>query len=100
MYVKLAGLAGVRLAGGTIRPSSKPGRGPGVTGPTRSIHLRSRASLERKETNMAASTTTAPAPVGADDRSSTDGEIRPFQVEIPAEALEDLRRRVAATRWP
>ena len=26
--------------------------------------------------------------------------IRPFQVEIPQEALEDLRRRIAATRWP
>jgi pimeloyl-ACP methyl ester carboxylesterase len=27
-------------------------------------------------------------------------EIRPFQVEIPHEALADLRRRVAATQWP
>jgi pimeloyl-ACP methyl ester carboxylesterase len=27
-------------------------------------------------------------------------EIRPFQVEIPAEQIDDLRRRVAATRWP
>jgi pimeloyl-ACP methyl ester carboxylesterase len=27
-------------------------------------------------------------------------EIRPFQVEIPDEALADLRRRVAATQWP
>jgi hypothetical protein len=26
--------------------------------------------------------------------------IRPFQVDIPDEALEDLRRRIAATRWP
>jgi pimeloyl-ACP methyl ester carboxylesterase len=26
--------------------------------------------------------------------------IRPFRVEIPDEALEDLRRRVAAVRWP
>jgi hypothetical protein len=26
--------------------------------------------------------------------------IRPFQVEFPLPALEDLRRRVAATRWP
>ncbi|HEX5880531.1 MAG TPA: epoxide hydrolase N-terminal domain-containing protein, partial [Actinomycetota bacterium] len=28
------------------------------------------------------------------------GEIRPFQVEVPDAALEDLRRRVAATNWP
>jgi pimeloyl-ACP methyl ester carboxylesterase len=26
--------------------------------------------------------------------------IRPFHVDIPDEALEDLRRRIAATRWP
>jgi pimeloyl-ACP methyl ester carboxylesterase len=30
----------------------------------------------------------------------TATEIRPFQVEIPDEALDDLRRRIAATRWP
>jgi pimeloyl-ACP methyl ester carboxylesterase len=30
----------------------------------------------------------------------TRTEIRPFHVEIPEEALEDLRRRIAATRWP
>jgi pimeloyl-ACP methyl ester carboxylesterase len=27
-------------------------------------------------------------------------EIRPFRVDIPDEALEDLRRRIAATQWP
>jgi pimeloyl-ACP methyl ester carboxylesterase len=27
-------------------------------------------------------------------------EIRPFQVDVPDEALEDLRRRIAATNWP
>jgi pimeloyl-ACP methyl ester carboxylesterase len=27
-------------------------------------------------------------------------EIRSFQVEVPEEELDDLRRRVAATRWP
>src|SRR5690242_11641261 len=26
--------------------------------------------------------------------------VRPFRVEIPEEALVDLRRRLAATRWP
>jgi len=30
----------------------------------------------------------------------TATEIRPFHVEIPDEALEDLRRRIAATNWP
>jgi pimeloyl-ACP methyl ester carboxylesterase len=27
-------------------------------------------------------------------------QIRPFHVDVPDEALEDLRRRVAATNWP
>ena len=44
-----------------------------------------------------------------DARSSADaahtgaakaGDIRPFRVAIPEEDLNDLRRRIAATRWP
>ena len=27
-------------------------------------------------------------------------EIRPFDVDVPEKALEDLRRRIAATQWP
>jgi pimeloyl-ACP methyl ester carboxylesterase len=30
----------------------------------------------------------------------TANELRPFQIEIPDEALAELRRRIAATRWP
>ena len=30
----------------------------------------------------------------------TGSAIRPFHVEVPEEALADLRRRLAATRWP
>jgi pimeloyl-ACP methyl ester carboxylesterase len=30
----------------------------------------------------------------------TSSAIRPFHVEFPGEALDDLRRRIAATRWP
>ena len=25
---------------------------------------------------------------------------RPFEIDIPEEKLDDLRRRIAATRWP
>ncbi len=36
--------------------------------------------------------------------STTTGEIataiRPFQVEFSEEQIDDLRRRIAATRWP
>jgi hypothetical protein len=31
---------------------------------------------------------------------STSTNIRPFHVDIPEEKLDDLRRRIAATRWP
>jgi pimeloyl-ACP methyl ester carboxylesterase len=30
----------------------------------------------------------------------TASDIRPFRVDIPDQALDDLRRRIAATRWP
>jgi pimeloyl-ACP methyl ester carboxylesterase len=30
----------------------------------------------------------------------TAAEIRPFHIEIPEEQLDDLRRRLGATRWP
>src|SRR5262249_55747071 len=34
------------------------------------------------------------------DSPSEDEAIRPFQVNVPEEALVDLRRRIAQTRWP
>src|SRR5215217_841529 len=34
------------------------------------------------------------------EATTTDVEIRPFRVDIPEAALADLRRRIAATRWP
>jgi epoxide hydrolase-like protein len=30
----------------------------------------------------------------------TGTEIRPFHVDVPEDDLDDLRRRIAATRWP
>jgi len=32
--------------------------------------------------------------------SNTAGEIRAFEIDVPEEKLADLRRRLAATRWP
>src|SRR5260370_12397541 len=49
---------------------------------------------------MSAPTGTTPATTGADGRAVTDGAIRPFHVDIPDDAWEDLRRRIAATRLP
>ncbi len=34
------------------------------------------------------------------DKPSGATEIRPFQVEVPQADLDDLRQRIAATRWP
>jgi pimeloyl-ACP methyl ester carboxylesterase len=33
-------------------------------------------------------------------RASTSESIRPFAVHVPQSELDDLRRRIAATRWP
>jgi pimeloyl-ACP methyl ester carboxylesterase len=33
-------------------------------------------------------------------RAMTQVAVRPFQVDVPGEDLVDLRRRIAATRWP
>ena len=38
-------------------------------------------------------------PPGSVNRAG-DTSIRPFRVHVPQEALTDLRRRLAATRWP
>src|SRR4029450_7017955 len=50
-------------------------------------------------TAMSESTTAGPPPA---EPSAAAGAapIRPFGVAIPDQALDDLRRRIAATRWP
>ena len=32
--------------------------------------------------------------------TTTDTTIRPFHVDFPQQALDDMRRRISATRWP
>ena len=32
--------------------------------------------------------------------AADDNTVRPFKINVPDEALVDLRRRIAATRWP
>ena len=34
------------------------------------------------------------------ETSTARAEVRPFQIDVPEEELVDLRRRIAATRWP
>jgi pimeloyl-ACP methyl ester carboxylesterase len=47
----------------------------------------------------AATASLLPSPVAAAAGATADS-IRPFRVHFPDEALADLHRRVAATRWP
>jgi pimeloyl-ACP methyl ester carboxylesterase len=41
-----------------------------------------------------------PTKAGAATAVADDIAIRPFRIDVPEEALNDLRRRIAATRWP
>jgi pimeloyl-ACP methyl ester carboxylesterase len=54
----------------------------------------SRTNMKSSTTQVAASTS-ALAPAGAEDST-----IRPFSVHVPDSELEELRRRIASTRWP
>jgi len=40
------------------------------------------------------------APDGGQSSGTQDRSIRPFKAQVPQAAIEDLRRRIAATRWP
>ena len=40
------------------------------------------------------------SPAYAQTKAAGDSSIRPFTVHVPQAALNDLRRRLAATRWP
>jgi pimeloyl-ACP methyl ester carboxylesterase len=59
------------------------------------------ASADHSQTAHGKETTmkTPTAQLDSPQRSAGDA-VRPFRVQIPDEALTDLRRRVAATRWP
>ena len=43
-------------------------------------------------------TITEPRPEA--DRAGDATAVRPFTVDVPQDAIDDLRRRIAATRWP
>jgi hypothetical protein len=48
---------------------------------------------------MSERTTASPRPAEP-EAATEDTTIRPFRIDIPDQALDDLRRRLAATRWP
>jgi pimeloyl-ACP methyl ester carboxylesterase len=59
------------------------------------------SSLDRRSLLAGSAALGAASLLPTDMRAATENEaIRPFRVEVPEEALVDLRRRLAATRWP
>ncbi|MEX2124880.1 MAG: epoxide hydrolase family protein [Woeseia sp.] len=52
------------------------------------------------DTQMTAATTRYAAATSAQPAVADDSAIRPFRAEVPQAALDDLRRRIAATQWP
>jgi hypothetical protein len=48
---------------------------------------------------MSERTTASPRPAEL-EAATEDTTIRRFRIDIPDQALDDLRRRLAATRWP
>src|SRR6516225_4082170 len=103
------------------RASTSTGLSPAASGTTCSRKLRKR-SPRRSPASMAsdrprprrqrpsaladvrrsASTTKTKEPHMSNpaEESSGAAAIRPFRVEVPEEELAELRRRIAATRWP
>jgi len=59
------------------------------------------SSLTRRSTLIAAAAAAAASLLPAIARAAGENDaIRPFRASVPQEALDDLRRRIAATRWP
>jgi len=49
---------------------------------------------------MTPPTVTTPGTTDTNGRTAMDDAIRPFEVSVPDSALDDLRRRIDAARWP
>src|SRR6185503_5004831 len=76
------------MAPSASTPSAPRNRVRAFTGP----------QIASQEPQMEASASTPAA--AADHTKAENGAIRPYDVDIPQEDLDDLRRRIAATRWP
>ena len=78
--------------------------------PTREITMRARSGCEVINQDRRQLLSTAAMGIAAAGAASffpaypapaaTSDDIRPFRVNVPEEQLVDLRRRIAATRWP
>ena len=58
-------------------------------------------TMSEKTTSEKTTSGPLPAPLPVElDAAAEDSTIRPFHIDVPEEELADLRRRIAATRWP
>src|SRR4051794_32605795 len=72
-----------------------------ATGPLPEPELTTRRSFLAASAAAGAGLALVAAPRYAPAAPATEGaSVRPFHVGFPEEALVDLRRRVAATKWP
>jgi hypothetical protein len=70
-----------------------------ATNPLESVDVDRRRLLKAAATGIAVAGAASLLPTNAAFAAKPD-DIRSFKVEIPDERLADLRRRLAATRWP
>jgi pimeloyl-ACP methyl ester carboxylesterase len=57
--------------------------------------------MTEKTTSEKTTAAPRPAPLPAElDTGAEDSTIRPFHIDVPEDELAELRRRIAATRWP
>src|SRR5262245_29537957 len=59
-------------------------------------HRPAKSQVRRPQMEASASTPAA----AADQAKAENGAIRPFDVAIPEEDLDNLRRHIDGTRWP
>src|SRR5687767_12802403 len=59
-----------------------------------------RLPLDRSTVMTELETLNVPAGARVLPTAAEDTSIRPFRIKVPEKALIDLRRRLAATRWP
>ena len=89
----------VRIAEDTRRDALSSPRGPKM-GPARISSPTRRCFLAGSAAALSVGLFVFAASGYAQTTATGDTTIRPFKVQVPQAALDDLRRRIAATRWP
>src|SRR5206468_8996110 len=72
-------------------------RESGISGGSRQMGTTQGTDRDPAQEMIMTVSTTSPASLGT---AGNGRAIRPFRVEVPEEVFVDLRRRLAATRWP